>query len=163
MFDGVGSGWSDVSALFFRWGFAALHLLALPIGFAAVASRAVALRQDPGGRSLRMVLTADNVWAVAALLWIATGLVRAFTGLEKGSAYYLGNGWFWLKMGILILIVALEVRPMITLMRWRIASRRGTPINIGPARILSRISVVQACLVIAMVLAATAMARGFGV
>jgi putative membrane protein len=38
---------------------------------------------------LNDVFTADSFWGIAALLWIVTGLWRAFGGLEKGSDYYL--------------------------------------------------------------------------
>ena len=38
-----------------------------------------------------------------------TGLLRAFAGLEKGSAYYLANSTFHLKIGLFLLILALEI------------------------------------------------------
>jgi len=37
------------------------------------------------------VFHADNWYGVAAILWVVTGLLRAYGGLEKGSAYYLEN------------------------------------------------------------------------
>jgi putative membrane protein len=100
---------------------------------------------------------------VAALIWISSGLVRAFGGFEKGSAYYLHNHVFWTKMGLLGAILILEVSPMLTLIRWRIQRRRGQQPDAGMAPRLAAISVVQAVLVFLMVLAATAMARGYGV
>jgi putative membrane protein len=70
-------------------------------------------------------------------------------------------------MTLLALILALEVWPAITLMRWRRALRRGdTPSTIASQRTASRISAisfVQASLIGLMVVAATAMARGYGV
>jgi putative membrane protein len=66
------------------------------------------------------------------VLWIGTGLVRAFGGYEKGAFYYLHNHLFWAKMGLL------------------------AAISHGSASF-------QAVLVVLMVLAATAMARGYGV
>ena len=62
---------------------------------------------------------------VAAALWLVTGLLRAFGGLEKGSAFYLASRLFWLKMALFALVVALEVWPMLTLIRWRVALRNG--------------------------------------
>jgi putative membrane protein len=65
-------------------------------------------------------------------------------------------------MALLGLILALELRPMVTLIRWRIQlSQAGTP-DVGSAPALARISYAQAVLVVLMVLAATAMARGIG-
>jgi putative membrane protein len=137
--------------------------MALGIGLGAVWARAQALRGQLDATGLRRVFYADTWWGIAALLWIATGLIRAFGGFEKGSAYYLHNHFFWAKMVLLILILALEVSPMITFIRWRIQLQRGHQPDTSVAARLSKISVVQAVLVVLMILAATAMARGYGV
>jgi putative membrane protein len=109
------------------------------------------------------VFYADTWWGLAALMWIATGLARAFGGFEKGSAYYLHNHLFWAKMGLLLFILVLERRPMVTLIRWRIQLKRGQQPDTGVANRLAGISVLQAVLVVLMVLAATAIARGYGI
>lgn len=145
-----------------RWLLAAIHVVALGIGLGAVVVRAAALRGDLAGKDLRRVFAADAFWGLAALLWISTGLLRAFAGFEKGTAYYLGNIWFLNKMGLLALTLLLELWPMTALVRWRIAARRGTAVDTRRALLFSRISAVQAGLVVAMVFAATAMARGLG-
>ena len=145
-----------------RWLFAAIHLLALGVGLGSVWARGRALRGplDPAG--LRRVFYADTWWGIAALLWIGTGLVRAFGGLEKGSAYYLHNHLFWTKMGLLLLILLLELGPMMALIRWRTQVGRAEQPDTRAAKRFAQISFVQAGLVVLMVLAATAMARGFG-
>jgi len=112
-----------------RWLLAAVHLLALGVGLGAVWARGRALQAPLDVPALRRVFYADTWWGIAAVLWIGTGLVRAFGGYEKGAFYYLHNHLFWAKMGLLA----------------------------------ARISFVQALLVVLMVLAATAMARGYGV
>jgi putative membrane protein len=65
-------------------------------------------------------------------------------------------------MGLLVLVLLLEVWPAVTLVRWRIARKKGAEIDTGAAARLATISYVQAALVVAMVFAATAMARGIG-
>jgi len=144
------------------WIVAAIHLLALGNGLGAIWARSRALKGLPDPASLQRALYADTLWGVAALLWITTGLARAFTGLEKGSAYYLNNNAFWLKMALLGLILLLEIWPMVTLIRWRIQLSRGADIDTRNAKHFAHISVAQAALVILMVFAATAMARGIG-
>ena len=67
-----------------------------------------------------------------------------------------------MKMALLLVILVLEIRPMMALIRWRIALGRGTTPDTSAALAFARISVVQAVLVLLMVAAATAMARGFG-
>ncbi len=99
---------------------------------------------------------------VAAILWIGTGLVRAFGGFEKGSFYYLHNHFFWAKMGLLATILILELRPMITLIQWRRVVAGGGLPDTRMASRFAQISFVQAALVVLMVLAATGMARGYG-
>jgi len=148
--------------MWLRWLLAAFHLVALGIGFAAVLARRRALHGPLDDEGLRRVFFADNLWAVAAVLWLATGLVRAFTALEKGSSYYLSNVAFLTKMGLFVLVLVLEAWPMTTLIRWRIRRRRGEPLDTSRANTLAVISQVQALLVVAMVFAATAMARGLG-
>jgi putative membrane protein len=143
-----------------RWLIATVHLLALPIGLGGVWLRARALRGSLGSDGLRHVFAADNLWGVAAALWIATGLARAFGGLEKGSAFYLSQPVFYAKMVLLVLILLLEVWPMTTLIRWRIQLRRGATVDTAAAPALARISEIQAGLVVLMVFAATALARG---
>ncbi len=144
------------------WTLAWLHLLALGIGLGAVWVRARALRRTPDTADLRRAFTADAFWGVAAILWIGTGVFRAFGGFEKGTAYYLANPFFHAKMGMLALILVLEVWPMLTLIRWRRAVGKGETVDTRPAARIATFSYVQAALVVAMVIAATAMADGLG-
>ena len=111
---------------------------------------------------LRRVFLADGLWGAAAGLWIGTGVWRLLGGLEKPTGYYLANHVFLTKMGLLLVILALEISPMLTLVRWRRLVRLGQPLDTRPARRMATISFIQAWLVVLMVLAATAMARGFG-
>jgi putative membrane protein len=145
-----------------RWLLAALHLVPLGLGFGAILWRALGLRGALDQAGLGRVFLADTLWGVAALLWIVTGLLRAFAGFEKGTDYYLGNDAFILKMALLILILLLEIWPMVTLIRWRMQTRRQTLDNTSAAGGMATISWVQSVLVILMVFAATAMARGLG-
>ena len=146
-----------------RWLLAALHLLALGIGLGSVWARGRALRGQLDPVGLRRVFYADSWWGIAALVWITTGVARAFGGLEKGTFYYVHNSVFWTKMALLVLILALELQPMIALIGWRRAVARGEHADTARAGRFARISFAQAGLVILMVLAATAMARGYGV
>ena len=151
-----------------RLTLAALHLIALGIGLGAVWARAAALRAvDRDRGALRRALTADTWWGIAALLWISTGLWRLFGGFEKAPEYYWHNVLFNTKMGLLVAILLLEIWPMITLVRWRMASGgrgsmpSGNRLGVAARRIAS-ISAVQAVLILFMVLAAVSMARGYG-
>lgn len=148
--------------MFIRWLFAAVHLLALGIGLGAIWSRARALQGPLDAAGLERVFYADTWWGIAAILWIGTGLARAFGGLEKGSQYYIHNYFFQAKMTMLVIILLLEIAPMVAFIRWRIQVARGVEPDVRAARTYATISTLQACLIVLMVLAATAMARGYG-
>lgn len=146
---------------------AGLHLVALGLGLGAVINRATALREVPDALSLRRVFRADALWGFSALLWIGTGVARYLLGIEKSTEYYNTNYFFLAKMALLALVVVLEIWPMTTLMRWRLAVRRGASAGVvavpGTARIIATISRAQALLIIVMVFAAAAMARGYNI
>lgn len=146
-----------------RWLLAAVHLLALGIGLGSVWARARLLGGPTlDGPTLRRALAADAWWGIAAVLWVGSGLWRLLAGTEKPTAYYLGSHAFWTKMALFAAILVLESRPIVTLGAWRrLLARDETP-DLRAAPGIARTSYVQAVLVILMVLAATAMARGLG-
>ena len=143
--------------------FAAIHLLALCIGLGAIWTRSRALREPLDRAGLNRVFAADAWWGLAALLWLATGITRVFSGLEKGPQYYGTNYFFLLKMLLFLTVVALEIAPMRALVRWRIAVRRGETPDTTRAEAFATRSAVQAVMVAFMVFAAAEMARGLGI
>jgi peptidoglycan LD-endopeptidase LytH len=151
-------------ALIVRIGLAWLHLLALGVGLGGVWGRARALhdslREPADPRAIGRALVADVWWGIAAAVWIATGLWRLIGGTEKPTAYYLANHAFYAKMGMLLAILALEVWPMVTLMRWRSGKAEPHARDVGRIEV---ISYVECALVVTMVVAAVATARGLGI
>lgn len=146
-----------------RWALAAVHLLGLAIGLGAVWARGRSLGGRPlDSPGLRRAFAADSWWGVSAILLISTGLWRLLAGTEKPTAYYMSSHAFVAKMALLAAILVLEIRPMLALMRWRLLVARGVSPDIGAAATIARISYLQALLLIGMVFAATAMARGLG-
>ena len=145
---------------------ASLHLLALSLGMMATVLRGSALREPLTAASLKRALRLDNIWGIAAALWIITGLWRLLAGVEKPLAYYLSNHLFLAKMGCFALIFLLEIWPMLTLMRARLALRRGADpaaIVVPAAKGIALIGHVQATIALVMIFLAVAMARGYGV
>ena len=149
-----------------RIALAVLHLLGVAMALGAVFSRARALNDVRDSATLHRGFTADNWWGISAGLLIATGLWRAFGSLEKTSTYYWTNHVFYAKMGLFGLVFALEIWPMITLLRWRAAERKGTlpPLETlhATGKRIARISDVQTLLILGIVVAAVMMARGYG-
>ena len=159
-----------------RLGLAWLHLIALGIGLSAVLARGQALRQaarelPERTDALRRALVADVHWGVAALLWLSTGVWRYVGSTEKATSYYNANHIFLTKMALFVVILALEIWPAVTLIRWRAALGRPGAARAGSvaagldrsvARWLATISYVEGAIVVLMVLAAVATARGYG-
>lgn len=141
-----------------QWVLAAIHLFAFALAFWAALTRGTAFRKlSAGTGEVKYVLLADNLWGLSALTLLITGAMRAFGGYEKGSDYYLHQPLFHLKMTLFLLM---ELAPMITLIKCRIASSRGAALDSGRAKLYARISHVEALLLILMMVAATGMARG---
>lgn len=140
----------------------ALHVLALALGLPAVYLRGRALKGRLDRDRMRQLFAADTVWGIAAALWVVTGFLRAFAGLEKGSQFYLASPLFWTKIALFFVVVLLETWPMTTFMRWRMQLRRGQTPDTSRARALYLVNHVEMALVVLIVFVATFMARGFG-
>ncbi|MCM2492467.1 DUF2214 family protein [Burkholderia glumae] len=150
-----------------QWLLAAIHLSAFGLALAASATRNRAFKRVAAApvvqvADLKAVFRADTGWGLTALVLLVTGLMRAFGGFEKGSAYYLHEPLFHLKMTAFVIILILEIRPMGALLRWRAAVRRGELPDVARAFTYSRICHAQAALIILIVFAAAGMARGIG-
>jgi putative membrane protein len=147
--------------------FASSHYLALGLGFFGIAYRGVALKESLQGLTherAKKIFLGDAFWGVAALLWIFTGLMRAFGDFEKGSHYYLNNHIFWGKMLVFGVIFGIETKPMLTFIKWRVAYKKGespaaSEDQIRQLRIINHIELV---LLVVMIFLASLMARGFG-
>lgn len=137
----------------------AVHMLTLAVGFSALFLRGSALARPLDDAGWRELLAADTAWGIAAGFWIASGLARVFYG-GKEPSFYWRNGFFWVKLGLFALVFALEVAPMMTFIRVRIAQKRGVPLPRFSADTYKRINRAEMVLVAAIVIVAAFMARG---
>ena len=145
------------------WLLAAIHLLALPIGFAALFARGQAMKRAPFDAAARdALLAADNVWGVAALLWYGSGLTRLFAGSEKPTSWYWDSDTFWLKVGLIAVAAALETPPMVAFIRWRHALKQGAPIDVRRLPVYRRVNDAELAVTLAIAVVAAGMARGVG-
>src|SRR5262249_32635315 len=107
----------------------------------------------------RRVLAADNAWGIAAILWIVSGLLRVFYG-GKETSFYWRNGFFWVRLGLFAVVFVLELAPMTTFIRVRVARGKHVAIPRFPVDTYRRINAAEFTLVIAIVVVAAFMARG---
>ena len=137
----------------------AIHVLTLALGLGAVFMRGRALAGPLDEAGWRRLLSADNVWGIAAGLWIASGLGRVFFG-GKELTFYTHNGFFWVKLGLFGLVFALELAPMMTFIRVRSTRTRGTALPRFSVEAYRRINSAEVILVVTIVFVAAFMARG---
>lgn len=138
------------------------HYYALALGFSGLLIRLLGLKDRKASTgSLQRVFLGDNLWGVAAILWLATGLLRAFGGYEKGTDYYLSSHWFILKMGLFGAIFLFEIYPMVTLIRWRISKLSQTSSAHAKAiALMYKITVLEFIFLSLIPFSASLMARG---
>lgn len=145
---------------------ASLHYLALALGFWGLVERGSAfkaMRETQVTRELlKKAFLSDTIWGIAAILWIATGLYRAFGNLEKAAPFYVANKAFHIKMGLFALVFICEAVPMTLLIKWRLAVRRGQIPQISQTTLkrLRMINHTEKTLLVLMIFAASVMARG---
>lgn len=111
----------------------------------------------------RLLRKTDIVNGAAATLVLLVGLVRVFW-LEKGPAYYFGNGPFLAKMAFYGLASVLSLVPTLEVRRWK------TPLVIGLLPSVDRqklttlraVALLQLACLAAMAVCANLAARGVG-
>ena len=120
-----------------------INYLALAMGLAALIMRGRALKvQIPGEHSieiLKNVLKTNNIWNLAALLWIFTGVILFGRKLDEGIDWYLANFWIRLNAGLFLGILIVELKPLISINIWRIGwlKNKGLKIKLGKSQIQS--------------------------
>jgi len=142
---------------------ATVHLLSLAIGVLALTARARALAAAQRSDGLKPVFFWDAVYGLDAIVWIGSGLFRAFGGFEKGTDYYLSNHVFWTKMLLLGVLLVLESILAVTFVRWRVRVRKNEPVSLENRARLVRFHWAEFWLLLGMITMATLMARGIGV
>jgi putative membrane protein len=142
---------------------AVLHLACLPCALIALLQRSRSLSTAQSAPDLKTVFFWDNLYGLAALIWIATGVIRFLGGTDKATDYYLENHVFWLKMLLVLAVLALEAKPMVSLIRARISIKRAEAVDVVNLRetLLLR-HYYQAGFIVVIVITASSMARGIG-
>ncbi len=141
-----------------------LHLLAILTMVVFVASEAALCRADwLNAKVVARLAKIDLVYGIAAVLVLATGVARIVWG-AKGPAYYGANWLLHAKVGLFVAIALLSIKPTLTFRRWARVQKAGGALP-GATEIAAtrRLVMVQAHLLPLIPLAATFLARGFGV
>lgn len=93
------------------------HYLGLMLSFAALLVEALFFKKDISLKEAKLVGIADGVYGIAASTILATGILRVLY-FGKGSAYYLDNILFWVKIAIFVVVGLLSLYPTVTFIIW---------------------------------------------
>lgn len=97
---------------------ATLHHIAAFAVTATLVYEFVAFRKNLTVHEARRILGVDTAYGISAAVVIIAGLLRVFY-FEKGSAFYLNNTMYWIKMGLFIIVGLLSIYPTIRFLKWR--------------------------------------------
>lgn len=132
------------------------HLLVFGL-LAILVAELMLVRRGMDVADVAKVAAIDLAYGVVAGLIVAVGFARAAMA-AKGWAYYSGNGFFWAKVGVFLLIGLLSVPPTIAYFRWK---KAGAPSEAQVAGVRRFLHAELALFPLLPVFAA-AMARGYG-
>ena len=97
------------------------HVLAFGL-VTLIVSEALLLRGGLSTQVIARLARLDRSYGVTAVAIILVGVLRVIFGL-KGYQYYVGNPWFWAKMGSFVAIGLLSVPPTLRFTAWSRASK----------------------------------------
>jgi putative membrane protein len=138
-----------------------LHFLAIVLLFGFLVGELVVCRPGMSADQVRRLPGLDIAFFMAALLALATGLLRLFF-FGKGLGFYLPNPVFWAKMALYAAVALISIRPTLTFIRWRrTVASAGPPPDAEVARV-RRLLHLELGLAALIPLAAVLMARGIG-
>jgi putative membrane protein len=136
-------------------GAAHLHYFTIALLLGLLLAEFAQLRQQLSPRRGWALLFTDLAYGVSAGLVLTTGLIRLIW-FGKGLDYYLMNSFFYLKMGLFLLVSMLSIL--------RASLRAGESPRLDRRRLLQlRLTMaVELLALLGMVAAAALMARGHG-
>lgn len=98
------------------------HFLGFMVLFAALTAEHLLTQRSIDGRRARLLARVDGIYGVGALVTLAAGLAMLFgLGFGKGTAFYLQNGVFHLKLTLFVLVALLSLRQTVFFVRHRSA------------------------------------------
>ncbi len=141
-----------------------LHFAAIIVTGAALFTEVLRCHQEMQPPDIRLLARIDVVYAVSALVVLATGLARAFL-VGKGFSFYSHNPVFYIKLALYIAVGLLSIPPTLQFRRWNRALKAGEGRVLNGEQISATRNYLLAELVLFLFipLMAVLMARGIGV
>ncbi|BCL75492.1 hypothetical protein JHS3_12280 [Jeongeupia sp. HS-3] len=142
---------------------AAVHFIAIFMVITFMSIETVLIRREWMPQAAIKLARYDLLYALMALLVLASGLARLFFGI-KGVAFYMQNPLFHAKLTVFVLIGLLSIYPTLRFRAWRAAAAR-VPGFVPPDAELAKVRrclMWETHLIVLLPILAALMARGFG-
>lgn len=135
-----------------------LHYLGFALMLAALAVELALYRPTVDGGTARRLARIDALYGAAALLVLATGLLKVFL-YGKPPGYYGHNFIFHIKLTLFVVVVLLSLVPTRQFFKARLTPANGTATY---GRLVRTILWVELGLLLVLPLLGVMMARGYG-
>jgi putative membrane protein len=142
---------------------ATLHHIAAFAVTATLVYEFVAFRKNLTVHEALRILHIDTAYGISAGILIIVGLLRVHF-FEKGSAFYVNNTMYWIKMGLFLLAGLISIYPTIRFLKWRPALKENKAPEISDdefKKIRLFVHLELACILL-ILFVAPLMARGIG-
>ena len=140
-----------------------LHYIAIMALMGSLISEHLILKPGISGQQIKSLAGIDLVYGIAAIVVLATGLLRWFV-YGKGSEFYLSNPIFHAKLTLFVIIGVLSIFPTVKFLKWKKQIRKGEnpAIDDKAVKRLLMFIRIELLLVAILPLLAVMIARGAG-
>jgi len=144
--------------------FAFLHFVAVFGIFCTVFLEWQTMSPTPNYVEARRMQRCDIWYGVFAALVLVVGFMRVYH-FEKGYDFYSASPFYYVKLGLFLLVGLISIYPTMRLIKWRSHTNKGEAPVISAQEYQRIITVlrVELILLLGVALSATLMARGVGV
>lgn len=142
---------------------ASIHHLAAFALVGLIVAELVLLRGRLDGEGIGRFGRVDLLYGLTAGVVVVAGIARLLFGATPVEVY-LGNAFFWLKMGAFAVVGLVSVYPTLVGLRWRRSLRGDAAFEapVADARLLRRALALELAVLPIIPVSAALMARGIG-
>jgi len=140
-----------------------LHYIGIMVLMGSLISEHLLLKPQMTNGQIKSLALTDLVYGLAALLVLATGLLRWFV-YGKGSDYYLTNPVFHAKLTLFVILALLSIFPTLKFLKWRKQVNNGHEPDLNERTVKRLLMYIRIELLIVAIipLLAVMLARGIG-
>ncbi len=141
-----------------------LHIVAILSLVVFISSQAALCRVEWLNEAVvRRLVVLDKIYLSAGALVLASGLARTIWGI-KSAAWYAGQPLWWAKLGLMLLILLLSVKPSLAFRRWlaQLEGHAALPLEAEIKAVRAQI-MRTAHLLLLIPVAGVMLARGLGI